>query len=82
VHGTVGVHLLFVVWRFVIPRNSQLLAEVVVKVREGGVGVHFELELDVAIVINEHEGGLDVEVTKVDALADFDEVRKTNTSLI
>jgi hypothetical protein len=40
------------------------------------------LELDVAIVINEHEGGLDVEVTKVDALADFDEVRKTNTSLI
>lgn len=81
-HGAVGVHLLLVVGRFVIPRDSKLLAEIVVKVREGGVGVCLELEFDVAVVVNEHECGLDVETTELDTLADLDEVRETDTSLI
>jgi hypothetical protein len=81
-HGAVGVHLLLVVGRFIIPRDSKLLAEIVVKVREGGVGVRLELEFDVAIVVNEHECGLDVETTELDTLADLDEVRETDTSLI
>lgn len=82
VHGAVSVHLLLVVGRFVIPRDSKLLAEIVVKVREGGVGVSLELEFDVAVVVNEHEGGLDVETTELDALPDLDEVRETDTTLI
>jgi hypothetical protein len=40
------------------------------------------LEFDVAVVVNEHECGLDVETTKLDTLADLDEVRETDTSLI
>ncbi len=72
-HGAVGVHLLLVVGR---------LAEIVVKVREGEVGVCLKLEFDVAIVVNEHECGLDVESTKLDTLADLDEIRETDTSLI
>jgi len=71
-HGTVGIHALLVVGCIVIPGNAQLLAEIIVQVGKGRVGVHFELKLDMPIIVEKDEGRLDVKRTEVDAFANFD----------
>ena len=80
-HGTVSIHALRIIRCIVIPGNAQLLAEIVVQVCNGRVGVHFKLKLDVTIIVNKDEGRLDVKGTKVDAFADFYQVGETDTSL-
>ena len=70
-----------VLWCIVILGNTQLLAEIVVQVCKGRVGVHFKLKLDVTIIVNKDEGRLDVKGTKVDPFADFYQVGETDTSL-
>jgi hypothetical protein len=71
-HGTGSIHALLVVGCIIIPGNTQLLAEIIVQVGKGRVGVHFELKLDMPIIVKEDECRLDVKGTKVDAFANFD----------
>ena len=73
-HGTVSVHALLIVGCIVIPGDTKLFAKIVVQVCKGRVGVHFELKLDVTIIVDKDEGRFDVKGTKVDAFANFDQI--------
>mmetsp|Transcript_6239 Transcript_6239/g.18444 ORF Transcript_6239/g.18444 Transcript_6239/m.18444 type:complete len:277 (-) Transcript_6239:972-1802(-) len=82
VHGAVGVDTEIVFRTVVVPRDSDFLAQGIVQVRQGRTGIGLELELDVTVLIDEDEGRLDVEATKVNLSRDLDEVAQRYSTRI